>query len=351
MAGTSEFLYFAKDPSADVESQTAYESLASTTVGFATGTALTTQLNKVWRQGSAGSAILGRFIADALGIAVLDDGNLDTLLANFELAVQTFIGRRRLTANADFYVATTGNDSNPGTQLLPWRTLQHAWDYPSQNLDPGQFKIKVHVGAGTFANFQAFGNPIAPILFEGDTTTPSNVVISATNATAVWAQAGGQVELNGFRFVASGTGDNQGFGILAGPQATVVVGTNVEFGSCAVACMRVVGGGFLATDQISRSAIRLLGTSGSWCQSDENSSMNVSGATVTLTGSPHFTHFMQSVFLSSILRANMTFVGAAGAGDQYLITENSIIRTNGDTANWPTGLSAGAPPSSGGQLT
>jgi len=30
--------------------------------------------------------------------------------------------------NSSFYVATTGNDSNPGTQPAPWRTIQHAAD-------------------------------------------------------------------------------------------------------------------------------------------------------------------------------------------------------------------------------
>ena len=31
-------------------------------------------------------------------------------------------------SNSSFYVATTGNDSNPGTQTAPWRTVQHAAD-------------------------------------------------------------------------------------------------------------------------------------------------------------------------------------------------------------------------------
>ena len=30
--------------------------------------------------------------------------------------------------NSSFYVATTGNNSNPGTQAAPWRTIQHAAD-------------------------------------------------------------------------------------------------------------------------------------------------------------------------------------------------------------------------------
>jgi hypothetical protein len=31
-------------------------------------------------------------------------------------------------SNTSFYVATAGNDSNPGTQISPWRTIQHAAD-------------------------------------------------------------------------------------------------------------------------------------------------------------------------------------------------------------------------------
>jgi hypothetical protein len=31
-------------------------------------------------------------------------------------------------SNSSFYVSTTGNDSNPGTQSAPWRTVQHASD-------------------------------------------------------------------------------------------------------------------------------------------------------------------------------------------------------------------------------
>jgi hypothetical protein len=28
--------------------------------------------------------------------------------------------------NSSFYASTTGDDSNPGTQTAPWRTVQHA---------------------------------------------------------------------------------------------------------------------------------------------------------------------------------------------------------------------------------
>ena len=31
-------------------------------------------------------------------------------------------------SNSSFYVSTTGDDSSPGTQTAPWRTIQHAAD-------------------------------------------------------------------------------------------------------------------------------------------------------------------------------------------------------------------------------
>jgi hypothetical protein len=31
-------------------------------------------------------------------------------------------------SGSTFYVSTTGDDSNPGTQTAPWRTIQHAAD-------------------------------------------------------------------------------------------------------------------------------------------------------------------------------------------------------------------------------
>ena len=44
------------------------------------------------------------------------------------LAVLVCISAAFGQTNCSFYVATTGNDSNPGTQTAPWRTIQHAAD-------------------------------------------------------------------------------------------------------------------------------------------------------------------------------------------------------------------------------
>jgi Right handed beta helix region len=49
-------------------------------------------------------------------------------LSIFFFILLTFISAAFGQANSFFYVATTGDDSNPGTQAAPWRTVQHAAD-------------------------------------------------------------------------------------------------------------------------------------------------------------------------------------------------------------------------------
>ena len=45
--------------------------------------------------------------------------------------------RTRLSTSTNYYVATTGNDSNPGTIGSPWLTLQHALNYIINSIDLG----------------------------------------------------------------------------------------------------------------------------------------------------------------------------------------------------------------------
>ena len=57
--------------------------------------------------------------------------------------------------NSSFYVATTGNDSNPGTEAAPWRTIQHA-------ADTARAGSTVNVRGGIYeelVSINASGNP------------------------------------------------------------------------------------------------------------------------------------------------------------------------------------------------
>lgn len=91
MSTVNDFKVFAGAPGADVISQPSYEALAALTNGFATGTAISGQLNKVWRQSSIMAAVLGQFIVDHSGNDALDDGTVATLLTNLENAVNAMV--------------------------------------------------------------------------------------------------------------------------------------------------------------------------------------------------------------------------------------------------------------------
>ncbi|WP_244099736.1 hypothetical protein [Burkholderia ambifaria] len=84
----NNFKAFAAAAGANVMTQSDYEALAALLTGFVSGTAQSTQLNKVWRQSSIMSAVLAQFIVDLTGQDAIDDGTTTTLLANLKAAVQ-----------------------------------------------------------------------------------------------------------------------------------------------------------------------------------------------------------------------------------------------------------------------
>src|SRR5215469_3013850 len=132
----NDFEVFCTGAGANVISQSQYLALAALTQGFGAGTALSSQANKVWRQSSFIAAAIAAFTANNANVNVLDDGNLNEFIANFQTALGLYLQsqsagtsviRTRLSAPTTYYVnASTGNDANPGTSSSPWATLQHA---------------------------------------------------------------------------------------------------------------------------------------------------------------------------------------------------------------------------------
>lgn len=87
---TNDFKTFASAGGANVVSQAAYEALTTLIAnGFSTGTANSSQLNKVWRQSSILAAVLAQFIVDNSGANAVDDGTTATLLLNLKAAVSS----------------------------------------------------------------------------------------------------------------------------------------------------------------------------------------------------------------------------------------------------------------------
>jgi hypothetical protein len=140
----NDFLAFAIDTGANVESQGSYAGSGHQRVGFQPGMALSAQLNKAWRQSSSIAALIGGFMFNH-GQDARDNANIPVLIANFEAALQdyfnggfsmnshTFLGNPEATTSAsqnvtltsgDFdYTWTTGN-LDIGMKVMPDLTIK-----------------------------------------------------------------------------------------------------------------------------------------------------------------------------------------------------------------------------------
>jgi hypothetical protein len=84
---TVDYLPVATDAGANVDSQAAFAGSGYQTLGFTSGVALSRQINKCLRQSSMVGAAVANFIANELGINVLDDGNIANLITNLTNAI------------------------------------------------------------------------------------------------------------------------------------------------------------------------------------------------------------------------------------------------------------------------
>ncbi len=97
-------------------------------------------------------------------------------------------------ANASFYVSTTGDDSNPGTQTAPWRTVQHAADTvcagSTVNLRGGIYEELVTIKASGnatdgFITFRSYPGETAVLDAEHFVPTVGSAVLTIHNKSYV----------------------------------------------------------------------------------------------------------------------------------------------------------------------
>lgn len=86
-APINEFQPFGNAGGANVMSQAGYAALPARNTGFVAGTALSAQLNKVWRQAAMVTAALMQHTVNLLGTDALDDGNFNNLVARIAATI------------------------------------------------------------------------------------------------------------------------------------------------------------------------------------------------------------------------------------------------------------------------
>lgn len=110
MALEVDYVPFAIGGGANVYSPATYQALAVIGTGVEPGLADPQLANTTWRLASMTSAALATFISNALGIAILDDGNLAGLVTNLTSAVSVggqTTPSRTVTSSANFSILVT----------------------------------------------------------------------------------------------------------------------------------------------------------------------------------------------------------------------------------------------------
>lgn len=113
----NDFLPFAAASTANVLTQTQYAALSNLITGFISGKVSSAAINKILRQTTLMSSILGQFIANTSGQPVVDDGTTATILANLTntVALQAQIKNTKPLFAAN---GTTGTSISATTTTL-----------------------------------------------------------------------------------------------------------------------------------------------------------------------------------------------------------------------------------------
>lgn len=93
----NDFLTFAAATGANVLDQADYAAAAATSTGYTQGVASSAAVNKTLRQTSIMAAMIAKFIVDEAGTAVVDDGTIPTIEANFIAAIRAVAGTLDIT--------------------------------------------------------------------------------------------------------------------------------------------------------------------------------------------------------------------------------------------------------------
>lgn len=224
-----------------------------------------------------------------------------------------------------------------------YATLQAALDYAG-SIDFNKKTLTIKLANGTYTGQSTVPVTVgqataADLIIEGDTGTPSNVVLTANVSFdgIIIGTAGSRCRVQGVKFL--GTSNTHGINCKAG--------SLVEYGSCDFGAnmfyqIYLEGGAavVVADYSISGGAFAHWGAEGL-------GNLNKPGFfTLTLTGTPAFNRFAYADTGSYLRLDNFAFVGSA-TGDRWIAQNAGGIDTKGSGATYLPGSVAGTTTSPG----
>lgn len=246
--------------------------------------------------------------------------------------------RQQLTTNTSFFVATTGNDSNPGTSGSPWLTIQHAFNYLLANIDLAGFTATIKVADGTYTGAISIGSPFTGggmVQLTGNASTPANCILSTTSNDAISVSNYAIISIQGFKIQTT----SSGVGLIALNGGQINVNGTMNYGACASAHMDARGNGsaiLISADYT------ISGASPAHQVGNFSGLISGSNLTITITGTPAFSsEFASADLLGLVTVTGNTYSGAA-TGTRYSATGNGVINTAGGGATYLPGNGAGS---------
>lgn len=253
-----------------------------------------------------------------------------------------------LTSNTTFCVATTGNDANSGVSPNCWATLQKAATFISKYNANG-FTITVNVANGTYAPVTLLpvgGN--GTVNWVGNTGTPANVVISATNVSAVTAFGVLGQTFNGFKFTETGTSptDTLGACLYEAAQSSLTI-SNMVFGPCfgdgafvQQSNLNIGSGTFAVSGSFAGTAGLCNPGCGAVFDSNYGGFIAGSNSSLTITSAISDVYFLsaRSGGFTSLLFSSITNPGNV-SGQKFNCVLNAVIETLGNGTNYYPGTS------------
>lgn len=217
--------------------------------------------------------------------------------------------RELLLANRTYFVATTGSDSNNGLSSgAAFLTLQKAWN-TILTLDLNGFSVTVQIADGTYAAGLSISSPAigGNVTFQGNNSTPSNVLISTTTTAFTNNAPGFILNINDMKIASSA-----GVGILANAGAFINY-SNIDFGVCGNSHVRAQSGAFIQVN----GNYSITGASSFHWGVVTSGIINANTKTITLVGTPAFsTAFANGESTGIMALASVTFSGSA-TGARY----------------------------------
>ena len=250
--------------------------------------------------------------------------------------------RCRLGADTTLHIATTGDDGNGGlTSSDPWATMQHAWDMLQDRFDLAGHTVTIQLGNGTYsAGVKPNGILVGQhnslsVIFQGDTTTPSNVVISVGPYNNCFQGSfSAQFTVSGMELIGSQ--------LIHATHGSRVVFSDIIFGTGTTQIYAASNGSVIANSDYTIS-----GDATYHWHALDSGEIFAPHRTITLSGTPNFSVFAVSQIVSHIHVNGVTFTGSA-TGTRYSVETNSVIYTASGSATYLPGSIAGTT-STGGQ--